>query len=708
MLKNKLTLLLIAAACLFGCSDNSSSAKVDHSTRKFKVSVMASSSEIPRYRRTAEWAMENIKKSQAGLDQSVELQLEFKSQDDADIAKYMERIANDSDYVAVVGPTQSDKAYRMASLLKTTSKPMLSPRASNVEYQRRFADMPNLWNMAENDFLQMETVFSHIQSSLMLSLLVEMVLVAPSDQMSEGLLNSYTDWFGFMAEEYGLTVKGVYLYKNEEELRAIVRELVTEYDMFTTILFDPYNEQMAIALDDELYKRDSVFDWRKQRVYCTSNFVSDSIVKKLHYDFYRGFDLYAIPESGFAQAYLERFDENMIHGEAHFFDALYILAYAAFYSVKAELDLNESVKAIVDGKDGTGGGWMVADMAKNFEAIQDGRLPDLDGVSSSWTFQSKDNSVKGSVYRGWNVANHKYVTNDFTSNDSSKHSVGPQDNWWEPFISEMDTNFFEMGNTNIAYGEVKDRWALLVAGSSGWANYRFQADVFAMYQWLKKLGYDDDHIVLIAEDDLADNKRNLYPGNLHISLDGKNVYSSKAIDYKLSDISTMDLRDILEGKASDELPQVIPAKPTDNIFVFWSGHGMPGALNFGASEISHELLASWIKDVPHRKMMFVAEACYSGGLGKTGEGIPGVVFLTAASPYETSKATERDEEMGVFLSNSFTRGFSELLAENPNATFRETYIELAGKISGSHVQLYNVENYGNIYKERMGEFFVIK
>ena len=708
MLKNKLALLLIAAVCLFGCSDSSSSAKVEYGTHKFKVSVIAGSSEIPRYRRTAEWALENIKKSQTGLDQSVELQLEFKNQDDDDIAEYMERVANDSDYVAVVGPTQSDKAYRMASLLEDKSKPMLSPKASNVEYQRRFANMPNLWNMAENDFLQMETVFSHIQSSLTMSIFMEFALVAPSDQMSDGLVNSYTDWFGFMAEEYGLTVKGVYLYKNEEELRSVIRELVTEYDIFTTVFFDPYNEQMSIAFDDELYKRDSVFEWRKQRVYCTSNFVSDSVVKKLHYDFYRGFDLYAIPESGFAQAYLERFDENMIHGEAHFFDALYILAYAAFYSVKAELDLNESVKAVVDGKDGNGGGWMVADMAKNFEAIQDGRLPNLDGVSSSWTFRSKDNSVKGSVYRGWNVANHKFVTNDFTSNDFSKHSVGPQDDWWEFFAADVDTSFFEWADSNIAYVEATDRWALLVAASSGWANYRFQADVYSVYQWLKKLGYDDDHIVLIAEDDLAGHDRNLYPGNLHISLDGENVYSSKALDYKLSDLSVMDLGNILKGKSSAKLSKVISAKATDNIFVFWSGHGMPGALNFGFSEIGHEQLASWIEDIPHRKMMFVVEACYSGGLGKAGEGIPGVVFLTAASPYETSKATERDEEMGVFLSNSFTRGFSELLAENPNATLKETYIELASKISGSHVQLYNVENYGNIYKEHMGEYFVVK
>jgi hypothetical protein len=64
--------------------------------------------------------------------------------------------------------------------------------------------------------------------------------------------------------------------------------------------------------------------------------------------------------------------------------------------------------------------------------------------------------------------------------------------------------------------------------------------------------------------------------------------------------------------------------------------------------------------------------------------------------------------MGVYLTNSFTRGFTELLNEAPDASLRDMYIEIASKISGSHVQLYNVKNYGNIYKETMGEFFVIK
>ena len=706
-----LSLLFVTLLCLCACSDNSSSAKSDVNTQKFKVAVMATTSEMPRWKRCAKWALENIDKAQAGLDQKVKLQLEFKNQDDADIDSYMEKIAHDTDYVAIVGPTQSDKAYRMAELLKKSTKPILSPKSSNVEYQRTFANMPNLWNLVENDFMLIESAFSHLASFSIGAFAekLELTLLAPSSELNGNLVSSYVDWLGFMAEEFDLKIDRIFLYNDETELRTLVQNYLDRKNQYSVLLFEPYNDKMALALDDELY-RQNVDSHGGIRMICSSNFVSDSIVNKLHYDFYRGFDLYARPESGFAQAYHEHFNEGILNGEAHFFDALYILAYAASYSISSGLELNESIRAVLEGRDGVGGDWMVAGMQENFLALQNGHLPDLAGVSSSWTFQNRDNSVSGSVYRGWNIANHKYVTNDFTSNDNSKHSVNPQDNWLEIFKANVDTSFFNNADTNISYADVSKRWALLVAASSGWANYRFQADIFAFYQKLKKMGYDDDHIIVIAEDDLVNHEQNPYPGELFVRLDGGNVYEPNVIDYKLSSLDPQKMKDVLTGKSSKSLPKVIQAKSTDNVFVFWSGHGIPGYLEYGKNKISYEQIISLIKQIPHRKVLVAVEACYSGGLGETAEQakLPGIIFLTAASPYETSKADERNEEMGVYLTNSFTRGFTELLNEAPDASLRDMYIEIASKISGSHVQLYNVKNYGNIYKETMGEFFVIK
>lgn len=709
MPRNKLYsfVALLLLVCLTACSDNSLSIDGEEPSKTIKVAFIAKGFEMPRYKRVAQWALDNINTAQFGFDNRIKLNLEFKNQDDSDIEKYMESVASDSSYAAVIGPTSSELANRMAKLLQEGSKPMISPRAGNVEYQRTFAQMPNLWNLAENDIAQMEAFFSHIASSTFLTKALKLSLLTPSDEMEGGLVNSYTDWFGFLAEEYGLNVDKIYLYKNESELREHVRDIVNDSNFFRVLLFDPYNAQTAIDFDDELHHFDKKItskEYYLPQIYCTSNFVYDSVVSKLNYDFYDGFDLYARPESGFAQAYREHFDEDMIHGEAQIFDAIYILAYAAIYAAATGTPLNESIEAVVDGEDGQGGDWMVAGAKKNIELLQSQKTPYITGVSSTWSFKEKDNSVQGSVYRRWNILQGKFVTVDFSGSLESKHVMDPTDIWWNHSAIKLDTTFFN-DSDSITYSKVGKRWAVLIAGSSGWGNYRYEADVFAMYQRLKKQGYDDDHIVLIVEDDIAHNSYNKEPGVIKTSLNGKNVYDSSAIDYRLSALSIVDLGNILKGNKSSRLSQVIKAEPEDNIFLFWSGHGTQGAIDFGDTDIDYNQMAEILKDTPHRKMMFVLETCYSGGMGEQGEGIPGIIYLTASSPYESSRAITKDDNLGVYLTNSFTQGFLEIIDNNPDTSLRNVFLELASKISGSHVHLYNLQHYGSIYTEFMSEFF---
>jgi glycosylphosphatidylinositol transamidase (GPIT) subunit GPI8 len=46
-------------------------------------------------------------------------------------------------------------------------------------------------------------------------------------------------------------------------------------------------------------------------------------------------------------------------------------------------------------------------------------------------------------------------------------------------------------------------WAVLVAGSKGWYNYRHQADVCHAYQILHKNGIPDTNIIVMMYDDIA-------------------------------------------------------------------------------------------------------------------------------------------------------------------------------------------------------------
>lgn len=50
-------------------------------------------------------------------------------------------------------------------------------------------------------------------------------------------------------------------------------------------------------------------------------------------------------------------------------------------------------------------------------------------------------------------------------------------------------------------------WAVLVAGSNGWFNYRHQADVCHAYQILHNHGIPDTNIIVMMYDDIANNKQ---------------------------------------------------------------------------------------------------------------------------------------------------------------------------------------------------------
>lgn len=680
--------------------------------RTYKVAVLMQESERERWTRTAEWALQYMAEAQRGMSERVELQLEFKCQDDADIDDYMKQLAEDATVEAIVGPTTSGRAEQMALKLTRSAKyhkPLISPSATQVEYQRKFAATDFVWNMAECDISELEVIISGIASTALDGNL-PVALLAHDD--GTGNRDAYSGWFGFITEEYGLMARRVYLYKTEDDVRRYARELCgTEWTKGNVVLvFNPSDEGIALAFDDEVGKIKAEIPRGRYfygpRVYCSDAFVSERIASAVSNLTYEGVDLYASPESGFAQAYHQRFGEDIVNGEAQFYDALCLVAYAATLSASTELTLNDALACVVEGREGKGSSWLPTDMAQNFRLLAQGVCPDIDGVSSSWTFDGGSHSCSsGSTFRRWRLYDGRFLTTEYVTTDGSKRSTASKDMWnWT--ASQMQT-FHPDEGTHLEYSALDENWALLVAASKGWSNYRFQSDVFAMYQLLKLHGYDDEHIVLIVPDDVACHSNNPYPGVLRISPTGENVYEPTAIDYRLDDLLPADIGLILQGKADERLPYVLHADEADNVMVFWSGHGSPGSMDFGGqSSMSYALMREHLEGASYRKLLFVIESCYSGGLGDYCTALPKTLFITAAAPYETSHAAVWDEEMGVYLSNGFTRGFQEAIYDNPDIPLRDLYYTLARHTTGSHVKLYNIVFYGNAYSDTMGEFFL--
>lgn len=59
-----------------------------------------------------------------------------------------------------------------------------------------------------------------------------------------------------------------------------------------------------------------------------------------------------------------------------------------------------------------------------------------------------------------------------------------------------------------------ENWAVLVAGSNTYSNYRHQSDVFHAYQILINNNFPENRIITFAYDDLAHNIKNPFKGKI--------------------------------------------------------------------------------------------------------------------------------------------------------------------------------------------------
>ncbi|XP_023755331.1 vacuolar-processing enzyme [Lactuca sativa] len=166
------------------------------------------------------------------------------------------------------------------------------------------------------------------------------------------------------------------------------------------------------------------------------------------------------------------------------------------------------------------------------------------------------------------------------------------------------------------------KWAVLVAGSSGYYNYRHQADVCHAYQILKKGGLKDENIIVFMYDDIASNIMNPRPGVIINSPNGSDVYAGVPKDYTGGYVTVANFYAVLLGNASGVTGgsgKVVASKPGDKIFVFYSDHGAPGIL--GMPTVPHlyandfiEVLKMKNASGTYDKMVIYIESCESGSI----------------------------------------------------------------------------------------------
>ncbi|KAL8166511.1 hypothetical protein V2J09_008010 [Rumex salicifolius] len=216
-----------------------------------------------------------------------------------------------------------------------------------------------------------------------------------------------------------------------------------------------------------------------------------------------------------------------------------------------------------------------------------------------------------------------------------------------PATTVRKTHHGSGGAGGVVTGGVTN-WAVLVAGSNGFINYRHQSDICHAYQILKKGGLKDENIIVLMYDDIANNTENPRKGTIINSPTGSDVYKGVPKDYTGDAVTASNLLAVILGDKKSVKGgngKVVASGPNDHIFIYYSDHGSPGVLSM---PVGDDLYAKDLVNALKKKhaagtysrMVIYVEACEAGSMfdGLLTEAM-NIYVTTASNPSESSYAT---------------------------------------------------------------------
>lgn len=717
-MKHLATLLL--ALILVACTNQDSTTASKHSDeKKVKVTVILplDSASGAHWKRTANWFNENLEEAfnHLSIDSSFTFEIEWIDENKTNMDSLGDALTKRKDLAAIIGPMHSLKLDTIAQYMQSCNKngnriSLIAPTASADEIVRKYIEEKWFFALTDTDISQSQILLNQVIASGAKSV---SLLISSSEEQK-----TFLDWFTFLATEFNLEIKNLYIYYKPSELASKAEQAFSQSNDFIVCFPESHKDIPDIL---KAYKKHG-----KKTPLLFGNTAHDiNILSYSDIEGIEGISIGSNPENGFDIAYGAKFSEIPVTGEAQVYDALLLTAFAQMYvwsdySRFIDASLSKAIE-----KDSTASeiiAWESIPMSRIMKKILGGESFNIGGASGNFCFKSKSEPiVDQTYYTHWKILNKKFVQQEYLSVDGSRRTISTAAsyNWIngvfrDPFIADSSAE-------QIEYIPLKGNYALLIATSESWLNYRHQADILSIYKRLKSFGMDDDHIVLIIEDNLAESPSNPAPGTL-IDFDGNSIYDNVKVDYKTSDLLPEDLLSILTGKKSERLHTVIESDSSQNIFVFWSGHGLPSSLTWPKNEqnenFTQEHMADIIKQMSkekkYRKMLWMFETCYSGNIcaAFTQQGQQGTLCFAAATGSETSKAIEFNSDYKVYMTNSFTKNFMhELDLINPDVvssdvSLSDLYFYTVKNTLGSHVTIYNQDKYGNLLFSGLREFLI--
>ncbi|KAK9923944.1 hypothetical protein M0R45_032340 [Rubus argutus] len=275
-------------------------------------------------------------------------------------------------------------------------------------------------------------------------------------------------------------------------------------------------------------------------------------------------------------------------------------------------------------------------------------------------------------------------------------------------LSTIGSTIGENGSTSTTHHKAKGkRWALLIAGSNGYYNYRHQADVCHAYQILKKGGLKDENIIVFMYDDIAFNLENPRPGVIINKPNGRDVYKGVPKDYTGDEVNSHNFYAAILGNKTalkGGSGKVLETGPNDHIFIYYTDHGAAGLLGMPsdsdavyAKDLIHVLKKKHVAK-GYKSMVFYLEACESGSMfeGLLPKNLS-IYATTAANAQESSYATycydddpRVPKEFGTCLGDLYSISWMEDCDANDlrKETFGVQYGRVRNRTDESHVMKY--------------------
>ena len=768
--KAYIVLFLLAILALFsGCKQEDDTIEIvpaRHWVEK-TVAVVAPVGDAAtktRLERTAEWFLENFREAQRHDTLAIDLKLEWHDELSENLETLSEQLANREDIIAVVGPFANGSVARFAPACSKTQKPLITPTATSEDIIRRYAVTTNglntnaapfLWSLTETDvslagllmsgFATMAKHYSDILDT------PKAAVFSPDD--TYGMTFNY--WAPFYALENNIDLQRNEQYGSQQELLqqiADYREAMVGQGLVASAIFcvaetaqqlyevaranrqavlgDPVLSLAFSSTDPDDPANDQHWQMFKStyNTYFAFSALSEEGLAALGprgaaiLQGCEGFSPYADPTTGFEQSYKTRFGQLPTFAECKFYDALMLAAFATCYAehqcpVVGDIiaDINQAIRTLTIDTDGaqlSGPAWNATIMEIYLSAMERGQLLHFVGASGEITFDADTyTAATTTTYVHWQLMDGQIIHRDYFGGGS--RSADAKAAWLYLYDQQEAAKDFEeqaAGGTAITYPALTDQYAVLVQGSTGFINYRHQADVLSVYQALRRGGFPDDHIILIIDGGIANDPQNPEPGIIRASLNGPDLLGghdnlpATVVDYNSADLTAKDVTSILQGVGG----------PGANVLLYWSGHGRStghgGANEFcwrdapSGQGFTASLLAETVRQMQFRKLCIAAEPCYGECVISAVEGIPGVLAMSGASAAEQSWADCWSNDAHVWLCDRFSQNLVTCLTDNPDTSFRDLFLYCATHTLGSHAKIVNAAHFGNLYTTGPAEF----